>query len=107
MIEEENDNSTMTILSCVEECIALGYTVAGMEYSDQCFCDDYIRNNATLASEDSDCAMTCAGDSSEICGGPNLLSVYSNATITVLPVPSVQTTDLPGSWVYQGCLQYV
>lgn len=107
MLTEENDNATMTIESCIGECISLGYTVAGMEYSDQCFCDDYIRNNASLSASDSDCAMTCAGDSSEICGGPNLLSVYSNAAITVLPVPTVQTTGLPGSWVYQGCLQYV
>lgn len=107
MLVQENDNSTMTVESCIGQCLSLGYTVAGMEYSDQCFCDDYVRNNASLASSDSQCAMTCAGNVNEICGGPNLLSVYSNATITVLPPPSVQTTNLPGSWVYKGCLQYV
>ena len=107
MLIQESDNPTMTIESCVAECISLGYTVAGMEYSDQCFCDNYVRNNASLASSDSQCGMTCAGKTSEICGGPNLLSVYSNATITILPPPTVQTTDLPGSWVYKGCLQYV
>ncbi|OKL57192.1 hypothetical protein UA08_07338 [Talaromyces atroroseus] len=105
MLVQEDDNPTMTIESCISQCLLLGYTVAGMEYSDQCFCDDYVRNNASLASSDSQCAMTCAGNSSEICGGPNLLSVYSNATITVLPPPTVQTTNLPGSWVYKGCLQ--
>jgi hypothetical protein len=107
MLIQENDNPTMTIESCISQCSSLGYMVAGMEYSDQCFCDDYVRNNASLASSDSQCAMTCAGNTNEICGGPNLLSVYSNATITVLPPPTVQTTNLPGSWVYKGCLQYV
>lgn len=107
MLTQENDNPNMTIASCVSQCISLGYTVAGMEYSDQCFCDNYIRNNASLASSNSPCAMTCAGNTTEICGGPNLLSVYSNATITVLPVPTPQKTNLPGSWVYQGCLQYM
>lgn len=107
MLVQENDNPTMTIESCINLCISSGYTVAGMEYSDQCFCDDYVRNNASLASSDSQCAMTCAGNTNEICGGPNLLSIYSNATITVLPPPTAQTTDLPGSWVYKGCLQYV
>jgi hypothetical protein len=105
MLIQENDNPTMTIESCISQCSSLGYMVAGMEYSDQCFCDDYVRNNASLASSDSQCAMTCAGNTNEICGGPNLLSVYSNATITVLPPPTVQTTNLPGSWVYKGCLQ--
>lgn len=107
MLVQENDNSTMTIESCIGQCLSLNYTVAGMEYSDQCFCDDYVRNNASLASSDSQCAMTCAGNNDEICGGPDLLSVYSSAKITVLPPPTVQTTDLPGSWVYKGCLQYV
>lgn len=107
MLVQENDNPTMTIESCIDQCLSLGYSVAGMEYSDQCFCDDYVRNNASLASSDSQCAMTCAGHTNEICGGPNLLSVYSNTTITVLPPPTVQITNLPGSWVYKGCLQYV
>lgn len=107
MLVQENDNPTMTIESCINLCLSLGYTVAGMEYSDQCFCDDYVRNNASLASSDSQCAMTCAGNINQICGGPNLLSIYSSATITVLPPPTVQITDLPGSWVYKGCLQYV
>jgi WSC domain len=107
MLVQENDNPTMTIESCIIQCLQLGYTVAGMEYSDQCFCDDYVRNNASLASSDSQCAMTCAGNISEICGGPNLLSIYSNAIITILPPPTVQITNLPGSWVYKGCLQYV
>ena len=42
---------------------------------------------------------------SEACGGPNRLSVYSSGPITVIPVPTPQTTNLPGSWVYKGCLR--
>lgn len=45
---------------------------------------------------------------SEACGGPNRLSVYSSTRpIVALPVPTPQTTDLPGKWTYAGCLRRV
>jgi hypothetical protein len=97
------DNSTLTIESCVQTCIGLGYSVAGAEYSTQCFCDNFIRNGATLAAN-TDCSMTCSGNSSEFCGAGNRLSIYSNATLQVYQPPTVQTTGLPGNWTYQGCL---
>jgi hypothetical protein len=59
-----------------------------------------------------DCNMACAGNTSQICGGPNRLSVY-NYTGTlpttppggdgVLPV----TTGLPAPWSYSACYVYV
>lgn len=35
MAHQEKDNSQMSIESCVQTCIGLGYKVAGMEYSKQ------------------------------------------------------------------------
>jgi hypothetical protein len=47
-------------------------------------------------------------DSSEACGGPSRLSIYTNtSSITAYPVPTAQTTNLPGNWQYSGCLAYV
>lgn len=53
--------------------------------------------------------MTCAGDPSEFCGGPNRLNVY-NYTGTEIPNggvipggPAPVTTDLPTNWTYGGC----
>ncbi|KKY17432.1 putative copper radical oxidase [Phaeomoniella chlamydospora] len=103
MAYQQTDSSSLTVESCITECVALGYTVAGMEYSSQCFCDDYVRNGATLASE-SECNMACSGDSSGICGAGNRLSIYSDGPLEVLAVPAAQNTSLPGSWKYQGCL---
>ncbi|KAF2467278.1 putative glyoxal oxidase precursor [Lindgomyces ingoldianus] len=97
------DNNKMTVESCIATCSSLGYSVAGMEYSVQCFCDNFLRNAATNTS-DSDCSMTCGGNSAEKCGAGNRLSVYSNSSLAVLPVPSVQKTNLTGSWTYAGCL---
>jgi hypothetical protein len=50
---QQPDNSSLTVESCISTCSALGYSIAGMEYSVQCFCDNYIvslvRRNAYLS----------------------------------------------------------
>jgi hypothetical protein len=47
-------------------------------------------------------------DTSEACGGRDRLSVYtSTGSVTVYPIPTVLTTDLPGNWKYSRCLAYV
>lgn len=43
-----------------------------------------------------ECYMPCAGDSSEICGGPNALNVYVNPDITP------RTVQLPAGWTTYG-----
>lgn len=93
----------MTVESCVNTCIGLGYTVAGMEYSRQCFCDNYVRNGGANTT-DSDCNMPCAGNSTEMCGAGNRLSVYSNAPLQVFQPPIQQKTNLTGYWQYAGCI---
>jgi hypothetical protein len=98
------DTAAMTIESCIATCVAAGYSVAGLQYSAQCFCDNQLQNAATLAATDGTCAMKCSGSTTEICGGPNLDSVYSNIDIVVLQPATSQTTGLPGNWVYKGCL---
>jgi WSC domain len=98
------DSATLTVESCVASCVGLGYTVAGMEYSQQCFCGNYTVNGATLAPADTDCSMPCSGNSKEFCGAGNRMSIYSKGTLQIYQPPAVQTTSLPGSWQYQGCI---
>lgn len=101
---QQPDSSQLTIESCVQTCASLGMTVAGMEYSAQCFCGSAIVNGGSLANADTDCAMKCSGNSSEICGGPNRMSIYASGNLTTYPVPTTQTKNLPPNWTYQGCL---
>ncbi|PVF97904.1 WSC-domain-containing protein [Serendipita vermifera] len=63
----------MTVGKCVDACIAAGYTVAGLEYSVECYCS----NALPTSSANEGCSMACAGDTAHICGGGNRLSVYS------------------------------
>ena len=90
MVNQQPDNQQLTIASCIETCSGLGYSIAGMEYMYQCFCDNYLRNAATLSAKDSDCAMSCTGSASDICGGPNLVSVYSQGPVEIYQPPKAQ-----------------
>ena len=97
------DNSSLTVESCVQSCYQLGYSVAGAEYSTQCFCGNAIYAGGVLASSDTDCNMPCGGNAKEMCGAGNRLSTYSNATLKTYQPAVVQTSGLPGSWTYDGC----
>lgn len=46
--------------------------------------------------------MACTGNANEICGGPNLVSVYSDGPIQIYQPPQAQ--NMTGQWQYQGCL---
>ena len=98
------DSNTLTHQSCVNICSQAGYSIAGMEYSTQCFCGNDIIQGGNLASSDNQCAMTCSGDNSEICGGPSLMSIFSIGKPSILAPPVQQNTSLPGNWKYVGCL---
>jgi hypothetical protein len=102
---QQPDNQALTQQSCVEACANAGYTIAGMEYSVQCFCDNDIYNGGALAADQSDCDDTCSGDSSEICGGGDRMTIYSKGTPQIYAAPAAQTSGLPANWKYEGCLQ--
>lgn len=99
------DNSLLTVKSCVWLCYQLGYAICGLEFQMECFCGNAISNERTLAPVDSDCNMPCSGNTREVCGAANRLSVYSNGTIraayptsitpVVKPSPTGATSRTP------------
>jgi hypothetical protein len=99
---QQTGGNTNSVQNCVKACVAAGYSVAGMEYGAQCFCDNSLRNGAATAPE-TDCSMSCPGNTSQKCGAGNRLSIYYTGTLAVYQPPASQSTNLPGSWVYQGC----
>ncbi|KAJ7720041.1 hypothetical protein B0H16DRAFT_1793954 [Mycena metata] len=100
---------------CTAACFAAGYPLSGSEYANQCFCGTTIGAGAA-STPVTDCNMLCAGNSQELCGGPNRLSMYNytgpgrptgpvgggggggGGPTTVFPV-----TNLPKPWTYVGC----
>ena len=105
---------------CATACV--GFQYMGVEYSGECYCDDVIYGNNTVAPGGNDptangCDMTCSGNSSEYCGGPNRLNMYilnPNATSSTPTTTAASTgpTAAPtgpgvvqtaGPYVYAGC----
>lgn len=99
---QQAGGDTNTVESCIKTCISAGYTVAGLEYSSQCFCDNYLYNGAALT-DSSKCNMACSGNAKEMCGAGDILSIYNTGNLTVFQPPAAQKSNLPGSWTYQGC----
>ena len=70
-------DSNMTNENCVAFCGAKGFSVAGSEYADECYCGDSIPDSgAPLPGVPGNCKMPCAGDASEMCGGTGTIGLY-------------------------------
>ncbi|KAI9821956.1 MAG: hypothetical protein M1827_002538 [Pycnora praestabilis] len=68
-------NDSMTIEICLETCY--NYAFVGVEYGRECWCGSTLNPNAIKAPTENQCSMTCSGNSSEICGAGNRLSMYT------------------------------
>ncbi|KAH6652040.1 WSC domain-containing protein [Truncatella angustata] len=88
--------SYSSIASTTESCTSYcsDYNYFGTEYGEQYFCGNKI---ASGSSPTTGCSMTCAGDSTQICGGHSKLSLYVN---NYYVPPSASATK---GWAYQGC----
>ncbi|KAG2022303.1 hypothetical protein CC2G_000065 [Coprinopsis cinerea AmutBmut pab1-1] len=79
-----------TIETCTAGCKSEGHRFAGLEYGGECWCGDEILSGGPTA--ESECAMTCAGDRTQICGGPFRLTLYLD---TEAPVPEPEEPEEP------------
>ncbi|RDB22030.1 hypothetical protein Hypma_011026 [Hypsizygus marmoreus] len=107
----------LTLQKCTTACFNAGYPLAGTEYSAECYCGTSIANGGA-SRPIAECNMVCAGNSGQLCGGPNRLNVY-NYTGAALPPQqpgggggggggggspvSPVTSGLPGNWTYDAC----
>ncbi|WVQ97182.1 hypothetical protein IAU59_004292 [Kwoniella sp. CBS 9459] len=101
-------SESLTPLLCVTQCTKLGYTFAGTEYGDECYCGDAFTGSGGGRADDSTCARPCGGESGETCGDAWYLSLYqynsselaacsgtvpvATATASVVPTASVSAT---------------
>ncbi|CAM1501446.1 Fc.00g034300.m01.CDS01 [Cosmosporella sp. VM-42] len=68
----------MTVEACEAVCKGLSFTIAGVEYGGECYCGNSLANDNTMAPDGNvQCNMKCNGNSTEICGGPNRLDIYT------------------------------
>ena len=88
-------SANMSIANCVNACKAAGYSLAGLEYSQECYCDNLLKNGGSCALDQTTCNMPCKGNSAETCGGPNRLNLYGVSGA----VASCSATQAPTTFV--------
>lgn len=103
----------MTVEKCVSYCSNSGYSLAGLEYGGECYCHNALQNGASLDKISTACTMTCNGDNSQTCGGPDAIQLYTGVpTPTATPVTPTGpqlATNLPAGWsaASTNCIQEV
>jgi hypothetical protein len=107
----------MTVESCIAFCSAGGFSLAGVEFGDECCwfsshpfgasdfslpvdCDRALQSSGMLTGA-KNCDVPCSGNLTEVCGAGNFLDVYWNGA----PLPIIPQTV--GTWKYYGCFSYV
>lgn len=96
----------LTNARCQAACRAGGFKYAGTEYAQECFCGNSLASSGAAAT--SGCNMACQGDSSEMCGGPDRLTIWEYQGGDDTPSPTTSqpsgptSTPFPG-WTKEGC----
>ncbi|KAK0703912.1 WSC domain-containing protein, partial [Lasiosphaeria miniovina] len=70
-------DTLMTIEACASFCLNSGFLRFGTEYARECWCDNAQAASSNLTTNvPSDCSFACTGNSGEVCGAGDRLSVY-------------------------------
>ncbi|KAK3950414.1 WSC domain-containing protein [Pseudoneurospora amorphoporcata] len=94
-LRSQLDQQNMTIEKCVSVCKGNGFRYAGLEYYGVCYCGNTV-NGQQLA--EASCNYPCTSNSSQVCGGTDIISIYQDPTF--LPVDEVTVADYDhlGCW---------
>lgn len=108
------EDPAMTIEYCQSYCTNKGYRISGVEYGYQCWCDLDVNPTTIFTANYTtryECMMTCPGNRSEVCGGPNYINVYNNTdpnlnvtTDQTNSVVQIKTPIAPFASNYYGCV---
>ncbi|KAI9439357.1 WSC domain-containing protein [Lactarius indigo] len=74
-LERRVDPGDVTVESCVSTCQSQSFTIAGLEFGQECWCGNQIQSPGALISQTS-CNKACTGNNTEVCGGPDALQIY-------------------------------
>ncbi|TBU27996.1 WSC-domain-containing protein [Dichomitus squalens] len=85
----------MTKAVCADFCASKGFKLAGVEFSDECYCDNQVRNGASQNTITWNlCSNHCSGNENEICGGPARLTLLTASGVPA-QASSVSSTVQP------------
>lgn len=95
-------SANMTVETCVDFCSNQGYSIAGTEYVNQCYCGNSIPSSAApVVGLVGACTDLCAGDNTEYCGGYGAISLYEKCGSTCqnagIGIPASSAAAAPAS----------
>ena len=78
-----SNTNVMTIDYCASWCQSKGYRLSGVEYGQECYCDNAINPTYSTAGGANGCNWNCGGTMAQggvqqICGGYGRISIYNN-----------------------------
>ncbi|WWC91451.1 uncharacterized protein L201_006397 [Kwoniella dendrophila CBS 6074] len=85
-------DQTMTPTKCINFCASKGYSLAGVEWSVECYCGNSVTKTSLSAINNNlACSMPCKGleYSAGYCGGSSLLTIYQKSSGTSSNVNAV------------------
>jgi hypothetical protein len=77
-LQSSQTRGLMTVDMCTNLCFKAGYGLAGLEYGDECWCDNKLSSSAQIQSAAAGytpCNMACKGNDKLWCGGQNAMSL--------------------------------
>lgn len=74
------DKSAMTIDSCIKFCAGKKLKLAGMEFTDECYCANALGGGSVLGKSTA-CTLACVGNATEVCGGAYAVGVWDVSTL--------------------------
>lgn len=86
----------MTPALCAGICGMSNYRYFGVEYGDECWCDNSIAPGAVLLSNSSQCNFPCPGDSKQTCGGLLSLNLWNGTDVDMAAYGESQEVLTPG-----------
>lgn len=72
---------SMTPAFCAEICGLSNYLYYGVEYGNECWCDNSITSGAAFV-DPSKCNLSCAGDATQSCGGTLTMNLWNGTYST-------------------------
>ncbi|ETN43599.1 uncharacterized protein HMPREF1541_02758 [Cyphellophora europaea CBS 101466] len=74
---DTNGPDGMTQEKCIEYCDQKGYSLAGVEWGQECYCG-YALDSSSIKAAESDCSKPCTGNTAEVCGEGGRINVFTN-----------------------------
>ncbi|KAI4181434.1 MAG: hypothetical protein L6R41_006629 [Letrouitia leprolyta] len=88
-------NDSMTVAICLSACSQ--YKYVGLEYGRECWCGDTLDSSSVPATVESQCSKVCSGNTAQICGAGNRLTLYTkkaaNANLRMAKAAAAATTS--------------